>query len=178
MAVNKRKKWLSILRRKRSPSGKGIKMKKKQKRVKKPSVASLKRKAFKIWSEKARLAYGNKCAICGADGKIDAHHIISRRTCNLGLKFAIGNSVACCPSHHKFGFASFHNDPIWAYQWLLANRPKTIDYLNAHRLDKFGGTREDMMAIIAMLQKPVTDEELAILNLPRLPPAEQTPEKP
>jgi hypothetical protein len=146
-------------------------VKKKLKRIKKPSIASLKRKAFKMWSEKARLAYGNKCAICVADGKIDAHHIISRRTCNLWLKFDIANSIACCPSHHKFGSSSFHNDPIWAHQWLLENRPKTIDYLMAHRNNKFDTTREEMEKIIAALSIPVTPEELEILGLSKPPSA-------
>ncbi len=62
------------------------------------------------------------CQVCGkSDGKLDVHHIIDRKYCPFNLK----NLILLCPSHHAFGYESFHKHPVWASAWLKHNRPPT-----------------------------------------------------
>lgn len=155
---------------------------KKNKKPKLPSVASLRRKAMKLWTEKVKNIQGRVCTICGArDGAdndkggkswINAHHIEDRT--NYALRWDILNGIALCPKHHEFGKDSAHRSPVWFLDWLRTNRPKVIDHIIANRAahpqtaDKY--SREDMMRIVAGLSLPPTDEELAILNIPpRIP---------
>jgi len=162
--------------------------KKRAKRQKLPSVASLRRKAMRLWTEKVKDVQGRVCAICGVkDGTpngvvsrrtgkegatyINSHHIEDRT--NYALRWDVLNGIAVCPSHHEFGKDSAHRAPVWFMDWLEANRPKVLAHIRATRAtrpqtaDEY--SREDMMRIVAELERPVTDEELEVLGLPRRP---------
>lgn len=159
--------------------------KKKNKKVKIQSVASLRRKAMKLWTEKVKDIQGRVCAICGSkdgaengntrkDGKpgksfINSHHIEDRT--NYSLRWDLLNGIALCPSCHEFSKNSAHRAPVWFIDWLVANRPRVVEYVRTNRASRpqtaDGYKREDMMAIIAGLSKTVTDEELSVLNLPK-----------
>lgn len=170
--------------------------KNKKKKPKLPSVASLKRKAMKLWTDKVKDVQGRVCAICGSkdgadNGKIskktgrpgksfiNAHHIEDRT--NYALRWDLLNGIALCPSCHEFGKDSFHRSPAWSMAWLKEHRPRVIDHVLANRSahpqtsDEYD--RDTVMGIVAKLSLPVTDEELAVLNLPRisLPPVEPSP---
>ncbi|GAF79576.1 unnamed protein product, partial [marine sediment metagenome] len=65
--------------------------------------------------------------------KIDAHHLLSRNVKDSPLKFDLYNSVAVCPTCHKFGEDSFHRCPITTITWLIKNLPERYYYvLNNH----------------------------------------------
>lgn len=55
------------------------------------------------------------CKVCGKTGKLDTAHIISRNV--ITLRYDPLNAVLLCPSHHKWGINSFHQNPIWFYEW-------------------------------------------------------------
>lgn len=74
-------------------------------------------KVMKLAKDICRLKY-KTCAVCGAEGKLDCHHI-------LGEKYApFQFLVLLCPSHHKFGYESFHGNPIWSSEWMKDNLPQ------------------------------------------------------
>jgi hypothetical protein len=79
------------------------------------------RSKLTAWSKQIRATYGNKCAVCGSDRFIQAHHILPKERFP---EYALepDNGIALCPSHHKFGSFSFHRNPIWSALWLIANR--------------------------------------------------------
>jgi len=80
----------------------------------KPSKKTLKKKCDELWSKLIRQRAGNKCEYCGkSDGKIDAHHILSRR--HFSVRWNLENGVALCRYHHQF-FA--HEDPVAFTEWL------------------------------------------------------------
>lgn len=132
------------------------------KRRKKRPIVKLRKKAFDLWSHKVRDAYDNKCAICGQVEYLNAHHIESRD--NPSLRFKVENGIAVCPTHHKFGRDSAHEGPIWFYQWLLMNRPKTIDFILKHRMDETKENPEYLESVIADLEQPLTMEQLDIMG--------------
>ena len=133
------------------------------KKPKKPNVPKMKQKAFKLWSEKVRNAYGNKCAICGSEKMPNAHHIESRK--NSAIRFAVENGVSLCPLHHKFDSKnSAHNGAVWFHKWLVENRPKTIDFILSNRDNKPDETVEYMESILKKLAEPITHEELEIMG--------------
>ena len=134
------------------------------KKPKKPKVPKLKRKAFKLWSLKVRMAYGNKCAICGSENNLNAHHIESRKSASM--RFLVENGAALCPLHHKFDSRnSAHNGPVWFHQWLLQNRPKTIDFILLHRDDPVEETVEYMLAVLTKLEQPLSSDELDTMGI-------------
>jgi hypothetical protein len=151
--------------------------KNKKKKPKLPSVASLRRKAMKLWTDKVKDIQGRVCAICGSkdgadNGKggrswINAHHIEDRT--NYALRWDVLNGIAVCPSHHEFGKDSFHRSPVWSLAWLKEHRPRVIDHVMATRTAKPQTAdeydRDAMMGIIAGLSMPATDEELSILGI-------------
>jgi hypothetical protein len=157
--------------------------KKKQKRVKLPSMVSLRRKAMRLWTEKVKDVQGRVCAVCGsADGAdngkggrsfINAHHIEDRT--NYALRWDLLNGIALCPSHHEFGKDSAHRAPVWFLDWLTANRPMVVAHVRATRATRPQTSeeysRDDLTRIVAELERPVTDGELETLGLARKPAA-------
>ena len=71
----------------------------------KPPLASLKKKADKLWSDIIHEKYNHRCAFCGETFALAAHHIRSRRFSST--RWEVSNGVLVCRKHH---FCS-HNDP-------------------------------------------------------------------
>lgn len=157
---------------------------KKVKKQKLPSMVFLRRKAMRLWTEKVKDVQGRVCAICGIkDGTpngvlsrktgkegvtyINSHHIEDRS--NYALRFDVLNGIALCPSHHEFGKDSAHRAPVWFIDWLTIHRPQVVEYVKKMRSARpqtsLGYSREDMMNIIAELEKPIADTELTILGI-------------
>ena len=145
---------------------------KKQKLENKPKI---RRRLFRLWHDKVMLLNGDKCAVTGiangadvADGKqaiLDAHHIECKEA-NPSLRFDAMNGIALNKSSHKFGRNSFHKAPLWAAEWLRANRPKQYAYVLAHRNDPIDLEDRDVLyAIEAKLKTPPTAEEWDIINV-------------
>lgn len=99
-------------------------------------LSKLKRKAFKLWSEKVRSI--GKCEICEAkkgdlksNGKpviLNAHHIIPKQVKNL--TFDIENGICLCTTHHKYDIKiSAHTNSLAFYDWLKKKYPNKITYL-------------------------------------------------
>jgi 5-methylcytosine-specific restriction endonuclease McrA len=94
----------------------------------KPSKKSINLKRWKILREEIIQERGCRCEVCGKTGKVDLHHIISRK--HAELRFEKRNLVLLCPLHHKFGsLESAHNNPIWFFSWLEANRGFDLENL-------------------------------------------------
>lgn len=120
-------------------------MAKKNKTTKKKlkSLPTIRRRLFKLWSERVRKRAGDACEYCGIKKgeihhnkkgeaiktKIDAHHFQSRDVKDSPLKFDIYNGVAACPTCHKFGEDSFHRCAPTTMNWLLINHPERYFYV-------------------------------------------------
>lgn len=92
------------------------------KRKKKPSKASIRRKAFSAWSIAVRERDG-ACVLCGRTDHLQAHHVISRRYAPTA--FSMNNGVSVCPKCHKFSpKSSFHSNPLSTMEWFRVNRPE------------------------------------------------------
>jgi hypothetical protein len=152
-----------------------MKKKIKVKKIKLESKAKIRRRLFKLWSQKVMLIGGNVCAVTGAvrgsintDGKpviLDAHHLENRSTCPA-LRFDLLNGIALGKSAHKFGRNSAHKGTIWFAEWLRTNRPKQYAYVLAHRDDPINLEDRDVLyAIEKKLQEPPTAEEFDILGM-------------
>jgi len=149
-------------------------MKIKKKTVKLESKAKIRRRLFKLWSQKVMLANGNVCAVTGAirgdqnNGKpiiLDSHHLENRSTCQ-SLRFDMLNGIALSKSAHKFGKNSAHKGTIWFAEWLRVNRPKQYAYVLQHRDDEINlEDRDTLYAIEKKLSLPPTQEELDILGM-------------
>jgi hypothetical protein len=86
-----------------------------------------KNKAMKAWGEYIHLKYSS-CAICGrSDGKLDAHHLISRKV--VAFRNDPENGILLCFYCHK-------HDPRWSphagtlgfAEWLKENMPKKFQW--------------------------------------------------
>ena len=147
---------------------------KKTKKKKLESKAKIRRRLYRLWSQKVLSANGNTCAITGIErgsiigGKkaiLDAHHLESRYSCK-SLRYDILGGIALSKSSHKFGKNSAHKGPIWFSEWMKKNRPKQYEYVLKHRDDEINlEDRKVLAEIEARLRAPVTREELEILGL-------------
>ena len=109
-------------------------------------LPKIRKRLFKLWSEKCRERANYKCEYCnrgkgdiinGKDLiKLDAHHLQSRRIRGNPLKFDLRNSVCVCPLHHKFSCnESFHKAPVITIAWLIKNHPERFNYIMEHYND-------------------------------------------
>ena len=101
---------------------------KKPKKPKRPKQSTINRKRWVELRNSIIEERGCKCEVCGKEGKIDLHHIISRKLTEL--KFEKRNLVLLCPLHHKFSsLESAHNNPIWFILWLQNHRAFDLENL-------------------------------------------------
>jgi hypothetical protein len=157
------------------------------KKIKLENKAKIRRRLFKLWSQKVMLLNDNLCAVTGAvrgsvvDGKtviLDAHHLEGRAQCQY-LRFDPLNGIALSKKAHKFGKDSAHRGSLWFCEWLRINRPKQHAYVLAHRDDVIDLEDRDVLyAIEAKLLAPMTNEERDIIGMPPLPstPSESQPQ--
>ena len=112
--------------------GKKIKKIKKIKKVKK-KVRSKKaeyRELDNIWKTKVKQRDNYMCQICNkkVEGKnCHAHHILPRQFSKL--RWDVANGITLCYRHHKVGKFSAHQNAIWFYGWMRANKIQQLRYL-------------------------------------------------
>jgi len=110
------------------------------KKKKLESPAKIRRRLFKLWSEKVRERDNNSCIFCGIkvgtinenDKKIriEAHHLLSRSIHNSPLKFDIRNGISLDSLHHKFSpEESFHKAPIIMLDWYKNKYPENHKFI-------------------------------------------------
>ena len=75
------------------------------------------------WSRAVRDRDGNRCAVCGTVNYPQAHHILPKRFFKA-VALDIDNGICLCPSHHKFGRYSAHQNAVWFAEWLKTHRPE------------------------------------------------------
>jgi len=90
------------------------------------------RKKLRQWSIDVRARDGNKCAVCGTDKFLQAHHLIPKEI--RESRFEIDNGIALCPSHHKYSLEiSAHRNPLAFARWFEVNNHdqwwKVMDFL-------------------------------------------------
>ena len=99
-------------------------------KIKKPKTLSksqLSKKLDEAWSLAVKVKAGYRCEVCGKRSTLNSHHIVGRR--NRMTRWDIKNGVCTCVKHHKFGIESFHEDPLWAKEWLEDKRWEDYAYL-------------------------------------------------
>jgi len=74
----------------------------------------------KEWRNTILYIHNWRCAICGADKLINAHHIIPREF--KETRHDPANGIALCPRHHKWGLFSAHKNPLWLINWMEKNK--------------------------------------------------------
>ena len=108
-----------------------------QKKKDNPNSLYWKRKTLNLWREICLIKYNNKCAICGATEKLEAHHIISKKFCK-SLMYSPTNQILLCTHHHNwFGTEGYrfsaHKHPIAFYHYLKEHYPEL--YFNILSID-------------------------------------------
>lgn len=76
----------------------------------------------------------NRCAVCGAAERLNAHHILAKEAYHH-LAFTLDNGLSLCPSCHKFSRLSAHKNAVWFASWLMSNRPAQWSFAVAHMAD-------------------------------------------
>lgn len=117
----------------------------------KPSKKTLKNKLDKAWSQLVKLQAGNKCEVCGKTESLNSHHIVGRR--NLRLRWETYNGVCLCAGCHTFRTNSFHQNPVWAEEWLRENRGEDLKLVRATMNEIKKWTIEDMQEKLEELQE-------------------------
>lgn len=146
---------------------------KKNKKDKKPSLAKIKRKLLRLWSEAVHKDHQNCCAICGlkagdiVDGKVqklDAHHLEDKT--NYALRFDRKNGILLCVWHHKFGKYSAHRSPIPFVEWLKLIRPLQYEYVLKHRNDEIDTDNRDVLVKLEdNINKTLSEEDKIFFNI-------------
>jgi hypothetical protein len=98
-------------------------------------LSKLRKKAFKLWSEKVR-SIGH-CELCNKKYKeinekgkptiLQAHHIIGRE--NKNLAWDVLNGVSLCSFCHKWSRTGAHRGSIIFNEWFRLKYPERYDYL-------------------------------------------------
>jgi hypothetical protein len=129
------------------------------KKVKKPTIPKLRKKAFKLWSEIVRK--DGKCEICGcikgtlnAKGKpviLHAHHLIGRE--NHALMFDIQNGISLCVGHHKYFKDSAHKGGLVFHDWFMKKYPERYNYLLINAANQVDLNIQTLQEIIKQLEE-------------------------
>ena len=91
------------------------------------STKSEARKNHQEWRLKV-LDRDKCCQVCGKlDGVLNAHHLLPKQF--KEFRYDFDNGMILCFQHHKVGKYSAHQNPIWFYTWLQANKPKVLDWV-------------------------------------------------
>ena len=65
------------------------------------------------------------CEVCGDSNGLHVHHLISRCLYPNGA-LNVNNLIVLCTDCHK----KFHNNGIWASEWLEKNKKEQFDWVN------------------------------------------------
>ena len=117
---------------------------------KKKMIPKLRRKLFRLLSKRIHEDFDNACCMCGAKGKVDCHHIVSRTIARLS--FEPLNCVLLCSSCHKFSRHSAHKNPVNFILWLIKNEKERFDYIVAHMNEDVKYSLDDLLEIEKNLQ--------------------------
>ncbi len=120
------------------------------------SKAQLSKKLDEAWSLAVKQKAGYECEVCGAKSTLNSHHIVGRR--NRMTRWDLKNGVCVCVKHHKFGIESFHEDPLWAKEWLEDKRWEDYAYLYMVKNQIKKWTLEDMQEQLVKLKKIIDKE--------------------
>lgn len=78
------------------------------------------------WAKAVKEKFDNKCAVCGGEERINAHHLIPREM--KEFKYDIDNGISLCPSHHRFSFRlSAHQNPMMFAIWFQDKYPEWFE---------------------------------------------------
>ena len=99
------------------------------------STKTITNRLYSLWAQIVRGLAGNKCAVTGETGVLDAHHIIPRQVCS-GLRFDPKNGILLSKSSHKFGKYSAHKGGIWFAEWLRQHDHEKYRYCLEHMDDE------------------------------------------
>ena len=108
----------------------------KKKRVK--SKKTEERELDEIWSKKVRERDNWTCQVCRKKLEkryAQAHHILPRGM--KGMRWDVNNGITLCYNHHKVGIFSAHQNAVWFFGWLNANKPQQLKYI-MEKLSKHG----------------------------------------
>jgi len=65
--------------------------------------------------------YKGRCAICGAELYVQAHHLIPREM--YSHRYIVENGILLCAKHHRFSFElSPHKSPIAFAKWMITHQ--------------------------------------------------------
>ena len=74
------------------------------------------RKNDNLWSAKVKELAGNKCEVCGAEGRLNSHHVYGRRM--RVLRWDVRNGVCLCVAHHY----EAHHKPLKFDMFIVKKR--------------------------------------------------------
>ncbi len=97
-----------------------------RKKKRKPSSRQLRKQALELWKEVVRKRAGEVCEVCNkSHAKLNCHHVITRH--DTRFRYCLDNGVLLCPTCHKFGPKSAHNNPVWFIAiWMLEKRKEQL----------------------------------------------------
>ena len=131
--------------------------KKSAKKVKKAKKRSAKRWQA-LCSGEWRIAvlreWNHRCAVCGTDENIQAHHIIHRRSSGVGLyyRWNVDNGMALCAKHHEFSqHCSAHGCPAGFLEWLVREEPQIHQVMLERKLEQHLRVHPDYPALYEQL---------------------------
>ena len=93
----------------------------------------------KHWRKKADIAWGKlirerdgKCALCGTDQRLEAHHLI--RKAHVFFRHNLENGVALCSGCHRLSDnCAAHKEPHIIERWVKENRPEQYAWWDKNR---------------------------------------------
>ena len=115
------------------------------------SKTKLGKKLDDAWSLAVKIKAGYRCEVCGKRSTLNSHHIVGRR--NRTTRWDLKNGVCVCVKHHKFGIESFHEDPLWAKEWLEDKRWEDYAYLYMVKNQIKKWTLDEMLERLGELNK-------------------------
>lgn len=100
--------------------------------MKKKSKKTEQRELDDVWKRNVKERDNYICQICGKYLKdtprsCHAHHILPKRM--KGMRWDVNNGIVLCPNHHKLGIFSPHQNAIWFFGWMRANKPQQLNYI-------------------------------------------------
>ena len=104
----------------------------------------------RLWSNIVRINAGFACEHCGKQGKVDAHHIITRSDKNL--RWDLENGICLCSGCHTLSSKfSAHKTPNEFRIWLEKNFPER--YANLKFKSNVRQQKQDINVIYLYLQQ-------------------------
>lgn len=92
---------------------------------KRKSKTAARRSQWRKFSEEFRAKAGNKCAVCGSTERVQAHHLLEKKS-HPDLLFEERDLICLCARHH---FMTHHGRHYELLAWLERNRPEQFSWL-------------------------------------------------